>query len=75
MTQMIAATYTTAAQLLDLEIEGFLRAVRDGDLPMPISIGGHTRWLIRDLESHATTSDTATAALLAPTMEKYGIET
>jgi hypothetical protein len=74
MTEQIAVTYATAALLLDLEVVEFLQAVRNSDLPLPVSLAGHTRWIVQDLRIEASTCETVTPTSLDHTMKSYGID-
>lgn len=58
---MIAAKLDTAAELLDMTPDEFLKGVRDSDLPMPRMLAGRARWIVSELQLHASTSDKATA--------------
>lgn len=47
---MIAMKAETAAAALDMSVDEFFEAVKDCDIPMPVMIGKHVRWLARDLD-------------------------
>lgn len=69
---MIAMNLAKAAASLDMEPAHFLQAVRDGDLPMPVSIGGHIRWAVRDLDCHY---EDAPSKSLTGMMQDHGVVT
>lgn len=61
---MIAMKLETAAESLDMEPAAFISAVKKGDLPEPIFLGGMMRWSVSDLEYRIGLKDRCLPSLI-----------